>query len=278
MAESHIAVLHVVACRATEGRSIAQEAARLTLTVRMYYRGDGNESWQHIFVIAEGPSADIAMFIAWLKRRDTLAADSEQPALMTGVSLLLRQWSYLLPALPTERTSWGYDEWMKEAERELQEYYEQQGQEAAEAGPSEAAQAETRHLGPPGIKGAAYRSFKELIFNRLEKLGLGCDWNEVVTVAQLSAASAERTEENPGTPRHSEQDASRSKRSRRAAAPSTEAGAVSSCNMSSGDGKAAVSAPAPSVPVPVAAVSSRLRDLRMGFDAESREAEAQPDL
>ena len=201
----HIVVLHIVACRSSEGRVLAESASKLQLTVRLYYRVGAQNAWEDVVIVAEGRCSAIDAFVSAVKSRDgTRDGDEDAPAHVRGVSLILRQWGYVLPTeQPTERAAWGYKEWMEEAERELREHADGlalersdedgRGDDAASAG-----ELEQRHLGPPGMKGAAYKSWDELISQRLEKLGLGCSWDDVVLAAQLNSAMSQRSVEVDG--------------------------------------------------------------------------------
>lgn len=243
----HILVLHVVECRTTELRdTIAVHAARLELTVRLYYRvvaaTDVEEAtWRDVIVIAEGLCANIDEFVAVVKSRSSEADDGGTP--MRGASVLLRQWNYILPDMPAVRHTWGYAEWVREAERELEEWSAQNsGADRGAPGgstssSSTAAAPLPRHLGPAGIKGATYHDWNELVAKRLTKLGLGCSWEDVVLAAQLSTASADRVEapvqEDGGgakrKKRAGERSTPRSAARSGAAPPAASASTVSGC-------------------------------------------------
>ena len=187
----HIAVLHVVEVPVHAHRIIAEGAARWALTLRLYFRLV-ESAWQDLIIVAEGHAAQLDAFISSLKALDALASDvaTQDPDSVRGVSMLLRQWTYMLPALPASREQWGYAEWIAEADRELLEFEQQKEDEGLR--PPAASETEPRHLGPPGVRGSAYRDWQELASKRLEKLDLGCNWDDVLTAAQLAASRCRR--------------------------------------------------------------------------------------
>jgi len=193
----HLAVVHIVECPASEQRLIAQEASANTLTVRLYYQiVQLTSSWADVFLVAEGDASKLDAFISSLKARESLEpATGDGEVVMRGVSTLLRQWNYVLPEIPEDRARWGYAEWIAEADRETAGHAAQHRQNVASPQLQLEAcggEAELRHLGPPGIRGACYTDWKELISKRLEKLTLGCNWDDVVMAAQLSTAACRR--------------------------------------------------------------------------------------
>ena len=87
--------------------------------------------------------------------------------------MLLRQWSYQLPCLEEHAGDDGCD---------------------GSADPERLEAEAPRHLGPVGLKGAVYRTMKELTQQRLERLRLGCSWQEVLMAAELNTAICNRAE------------------------------------------------------------------------------------
>ena len=190
MATGHIVVLHIVECRASDARFIAEQASSLQLTVRLFYRKEYTALiWRDVIIVAEGECSEVDEFIAALKSR---CGDCRHQ--MRGVSLLLRQWSYTMSELPSERASWGYEQWMQEAEREQQQQQAEEGPSRAAANALPECEGLHRHLGPAGVKGAAYTDMGELIAKRLHRLDLGCSWDDVLLAAKLSTAMATRSE------------------------------------------------------------------------------------
>lgn len=188
---SHIAIVNIVrACRDV-GRTFSKMCQRLKLTARLYYRPTDDAAWIHALLIIEGTAPSVDAFIEDLRQ----AKDAESPLTCSGVSTLLRQWSYTLAEMPAERHTWGYKDWLNEAARELHEL-----------GPAPPQELDTvsqltvqdRVLGPLSFKAAAFEDWDALIATRLEKLGLGCDWGEVVIAAQLACAPAQTTEDGGG--------------------------------------------------------------------------------
>ena len=157
----HIAI---VACaEVTAGVALLRAlVAELQLTLRLFYRlGPGaqsdaaSSSWLDLLVICEGEAEPVERFIETLRGR---SEPDDSGVRFRGVATLLRQWGYVLDPDP-------------------------------EAG--EAAQDETRHLGPVGLKGAEYQEARELA-KRLERLKLGCDWYSVLMAAELNTAQCNR--------------------------------------------------------------------------------------
>ena len=200
---SHICCVHLAACDPTAGLDTLREAAAThKITVRLYYRVPAipnirGTSWRDVLVIAEGADGEsIDAFIAALKSAASISAACQ----------LYRRWAYSLPELPEERKSWGYDEWMAEAEREMEEWRALQqdgGASSSSSAPaidaaidvcdaSDDADAAPRLLGPPGVKGAAFTDWKELVAKRLEKLNLDIGWDDVVLAAELNASAWSR--------------------------------------------------------------------------------------
>ena len=171
----HVAVLHVVETSSTNGLPALRELGTShSLTIRLFYRQAGEASWEDTIIIIEGEQPHVDSFIEGLHRHEQPEAP-ETPPCMRGVSMLLRQWTYLLPM--------------------------EDGQEAAAAEPPE------RHLGPVGLKGGPYEDMKELA-KRLERLKLGCSWQEVLMAAELSSLMANRQPAAEVAPRKKRKEAS----------------------------------------------------------------------
>lgn len=178
----HIAVVHVVEVQA--GVALLRSlVAELQLTARLFYRvwpgaqpdgasssssstspsSSSSPSWLDVIIICEGEAESVEPFIETLRAR---AEPDDTGALFRGVCTLLRQWGYVLDPDPET---------------------------------CEAAQDETRHLGPVGLKGAEYQETKELA-KRLERLKLGCDWYSVLMAAELNTAQCNRLLQQAGEP------------------------------------------------------------------------------
>jgi len=161
----HIGVFHVVEVQGPAGLALLRELYQtLGLTLRLFYRKGATDAWLDVVLVCEGEADSVDGFLSAL-RAHSVPSETET-AMMRGVSTLLRQWTYNLPGT-------GLDDAATEA--------------SASEGPSE-----LRHLGPVGLKGAAYEDMKVLASKHLIKLALGCDWQEVLMVAELSTAIANR--------------------------------------------------------------------------------------
>ena len=180
----HIAVCHLVACDATEGlATLRAHAKEQELTVLIFYRVVTAALWEDAILVCEGSQSRLDAFIEMLR-------GCCEPVIR-GASTLMRQWSYTAQELhlPCERVGWGYQNWVDFAAEELREHAQQPQRSPPTSPPPADAE---RLLGPTGLRGAKYTDYDELTASRLERLGLGCNWSDVLLAAQLSSAASHR--------------------------------------------------------------------------------------
>lgn len=167
----HIAVVHVVEMASAPALTLIRQLyVDLSLTVRLFYQKIGKDKWLDVIIVCEGTSEHVDALIASLRSHDQgqllqTSQPSQIPFVLRAPSVLLRQWTYILT--------------------------DQNDADAPPQTPS-SPQSEARFIGPTGLRGAAYEDMKLLAEKHLKKLGLGCDWHEVLMAAELSTAIANR--------------------------------------------------------------------------------------
>jgi hypothetical protein len=176
----HVAALHIFHVPSSESllASLRSLASRLSLTVKLFYKTSDGGAWDEVLILCEATAAHIDQFVESLRALD----------LFDSVSTVLRQWSYALEPVPAERAQWTHVEWTRMAEEEMHGF---EGAAAADAPAAESAP--PRQLGPAGIRGCAFSEWTQLV-KRLDKLELGCAWDDVALAAKLHTLQRERTD------------------------------------------------------------------------------------